>query len=204
MKIFVFSDLHCDVGRAKEICNFEADFFVLCGDASDVGDGLNEVGKVLSVLGKKLLVIPGNNESEKQMSAWCDEFGFTNFHKKVLKKGKYYFAGLGHSIFLPFSNPPNDLATPGEKSEDWFNNELKNFEGLKNLLLFCHQPPINTSLDLTSSGLHVGIKVVKNFILENKPKYFFSGHIHECAGNKEIISGVKCFSVGKKGVWINL
>ena len=200
----MFSDLHCDIGRAKEITSLNADFFVLCGDASDVGDGLNEAGKVLSVLGKKLLVIPGNNEGEEQTRAWCDKFGFTNFHEKFLKKGKYHFAGLGHSVFLPFSNPPNDLATPGEKSESWFRKGLKNFEGLKNLLLFCHQPPLNTSLDLTSSGLHVGSKSVKNFILRNKPLKFFSGHIHECEGNKELIRGTECFSVGKKGVMITL
>ena len=204
MKFFVFSDLHCDVERAKEIVKLNADFFVLCGDASDVGDGLREIGKVLSVLSNKLLVIPGNNESEEQMSVWCKKFGFVDFHKKVLKKGKFTFAGLGQSSFLPFSKPPNDLATPGEKSDDWFKKELNKFSGLKNLLLFCHQPPLNTSLDLTSSGLHVGSKVVKDFILKNSPKYFFSGHIHECAGNKEVIGNTTCFSVGKKGVMITL
>lgn len=204
MRIFVFSDLHCDLKRAKEITRLSADFFVLCGDASDVGDGLHETGKVLSVLGKKLLVIPGNNEGEAQMTSWCGEFGFTDFHRKVLRRGKYSFAGLGQSNFLPFSKPPNDLATPGEKSEEWFSKELKKFAGLKNLLLFCHQPPFSTRLDLTRSGVHAGSRSVRKFILENNPLYFFCGHVHECAGNKELLGKTECFSLGEKGVWIDL
>jgi Icc-related predicted phosphoesterase len=204
MRIFVFSDLHCDTRRAEEIVKTQADNYVLCGDPSDVGDGLREMGRALSPFGKKLLVIPGNNESEEQMGAWCEEFGFTNFHKEILKKGAYNFAGLGQSLFLPFSNPPRDLATPGEKGEDWFKKELDKFRGVKNLLLFCHQPPISKTLDLTRSGVHVGSESMRKFILEEKPLYFFSGHIHECAGNKEVIGSTKCYSPGKKGILLKL
>jgi Icc-related predicted phosphoesterase len=204
MKIFVFSDLHCDTRRAGEIVGVEADFYVLCGDPSDVGDGLREMGNALKPLGQKLLVIPGNNETESQMEAWCRDFGFTSIHKKILKEGKYNFAGLGQSTFLPFSNPPNDLATPGEKGEAWFEKELEKFKGVKNLLLFCHQPPISKKLDLTNSGTHTGSKAIRTFILEEKPLYFFSGHIHNCAGNEEVIGSTKCYSPGKKGVLIEL
>jgi Icc-related predicted phosphoesterase len=204
MKVFVFSDLHCDIERVKEIVQIKSDFHALCGDPSDVGDGLNEMGKALSPLGKNLLVIPGNNESEKQMESWCQDFGFTNIHKKVLKKETYNFAGLGQSLFLPFSNPPKDLATPGEKSETWFKKELSQFKELKKLLLFCHQPPFNTRLDLTRLGTHIGSKSIREFILENRPLGFFSGHVHECAGNTDVLGKTKCYNTGKKGVLIEL
>ena len=200
MKIIVFSDVHCDVNFVNKLVKKEFDYYVLCGDVSDVGDGFVEMGKAFSSLGKKLLVIPGNNETEEQMSAWCKDYGFTNLHKKIVKIGNYYFAGLGQSTFLPFSNPPNDLSTPGEKSEDWFMNELKNFSGKKNLLLFCHEPPVNSKLDTVRSGSHVGSKSIRDFIIREKPVYFFSGHIHECAGSSEVIGVTKCYSVGKKSV----
>ena len=132
------------------------------------------------------------------------DFGFTSIHKKTLRKGKYNFAGLGQSTFLPFSNPPHDLATPGEKGEEWFKKELEKFRNVKNLLLFCHQPPISKNLDLTYSGSHTGSESIRKFILEEKPLFFFSGHIHDCAGNEEVIGSTKCYSPGKKGVLIEL
>lgn len=200
MRLLVFSDIHCDLGRIKGIVSSDFDYYVLCGDISDVGDGMVETGKAFSSLGKKLLVIPGNNETEEQMSAWCRDYGFTDLHKKTIKAGKYCFAGLGQSTYLPWSNPPDDLTTPGEKSEAWFGRELKKFEGKKNLLLFCHEPPLNTKIDLTLSGLHVGSKNIREFILKENPLHFFSGHIHECAGKTDMLGNTKCRSLGKKGV----
>ena len=204
MKILVFSDIHCDLNRIKQIVSTSADYYILCGDVSDLGDGLVEAGKAFSSLGKKLLVIPGNNETEEPMDVWCRDYGFTSLHRKVLKFGRYNFAGLGHSVYLPFSNPPDDLATPGEKSEEWFAGELRKFVGLKKLLLFMHEPPLNTKLDLVRSGVHVGSQAVRDFIIKEKPLHFFSGHIHECAGNKEVLSGAICHSTGKKGVLLSL
>lgn len=204
MRIFAFSDIHCDLSAIERIVRSAADYYVLCGDVSDVGDGLIECGKAFLPLGKKLLVIPGNNETQEQTLAWCRDYGFTDFNKKILKLGKYNFAGLGQSVYLPFSNPPNDLSTPGEQGEEWFAKELSNFKDKRNLLLFTHEPPHNSKLDLTRSGVHVGSKSVRDFILEEKPLKFFSGHIHECAGERDILGVTKCYSLGKAGVKLSL
>ncbi|MCD6402717.1 MAG: metallophosphoesterase family protein, partial [Candidatus Aenigmarchaeota archaeon] len=45
-----------------------------------------------------------------------------------------------------------------------------------------HVPPHLTKIDLISAGLHVGSKVVREFIEEKQPNLAVCGHIHEARG----------------------
>jgi hypothetical protein len=49
-------------------------------------------------------------------------------------------------------------------------------------VLVCHQPPIDTPVDLMWNGRHVGSRAVRAFIERTQPALCFTGHIHEGRG----------------------
>ena len=193
MHLLIFSDIHQDWDALRKLVQKEADFYICLGDLTKCGEGLWQAGEILAPLKEKLYLLPGNNETVWDIQSLCQKYGFFNFHQKMEKVGDYIFAGLGYSIPTPFN-------TPGEMTEEEFEKALKKFEGWKNLFLFCHNPPKNSQLDITSSDLHVGSQAIREFIEKNKPIYFFSGHIHENAGKIQRIGKTTCFSLGPKGL----
>jgi len=197
MKLIIFSDIHKDWQALERIINKKADFYVCLGDLSNFGDGLQEAGEKLSFFREKLLLLPGNHETTKQAEELCQEYGFVFFHRKILKIGKYQFAGVGHSTITPFN-------TPGEVTEEQMEDFLTFFRNKDNLVLFTHTPAKETNLDLIPSGEHVGSKAVKKFLEEENPLYYFCGHIHESAGKTDKVGKTKCYNIGKQGIEIDI
>ncbi|MBI5472231.1 MAG: metallophosphoesterase [Ignavibacteriae bacterium] len=62
-----------------------------------------------------------------------------------------------------------------------------------------HSPPINTQLDITHSGKHLGSTAVREFIERSQPDVAICGHIHEARGVDVIGRSqiVNCGPVGK-------
>ncbi len=197
MKLVIFSDIHKDWQALKNIINKKADLYICLGDLSNLGNGLQEGGDKLSFLKEKLLLLPGNHETTKQTKELCQKHGFVFFHRKILKVGKYQFAAVGHSTVTPFN-------TPGEITEEQMSSFLNDFKNKKNLILFTHSPAKNTQLDIIPSGDHVGSSSIKQFLVEEKPIYFFCGHIHESAGKTDKIGTTKCYNIGKQGIEIEI
>lgn len=193
MHLLVFGDIHCDWEALKKIVAQKADLYICLGDLSDVGKGLEKAGEILAPLGERLWLIPGNNETHRQIQTLCKKYGFVDFHQKVKKIGDFVLAGLGYSVPTPFS-------TPGEVSEEEMHSALEKFRGDKNLFLFCHNPPKDTEFDVIPDGAHVGSQSIKKFIEKNQPIYFFCGHIHENEGKVQRIAQTTCFGVGKRGL----
>lgn len=197
MKILVFGDIHQDWEALKRIIAKKADYYICLGDPTNLGVGLEEAGQMMSPVKEKLWLIPGNHETWEQTKALCKKHGFLDFHQKVIEKEGFNFAGFGLVTPTPFN-------TPGETSEEEFQQALKKFEGLESLLLFCHNPPKDTEFDILPNGVHVGGQAIRDFIEKEKPIYFFSGHIHENVGKIQRLGQTTCFSVGKKGleIWL--
>jgi len=197
MKLFIFSDIHCDWQALKKIVSQKADLYLCLGDLTNFGQDLQKAGEILSALKEKLLLLPGNHETEEQINNLCKNYGFFNLHQKVKKIGDFSLAGFGCSTPTPFN-------TPCEKNEEVFRSNLQRFNNLSNLCLFCHNPPYKTQLDVLPSGVYVGSKAIRDFIEKEKPIYFFSGHIHENEGKIQHLFQTTCFSVGKKGfsLWL--
>ncbi len=193
MKLLIFGDIHQDLEAVKSIIGQKADWYICHGDLSDRGQGLADAAQILAPLQEKLWLLPGNNETVDQIKSLCQQFGFTNFHQKAIRQGDHVLAGLGYTVPTPF-------ATPGEIREEEFVRSLKQFASQKNLLLFTHDAPKATALDLISSGVHVGNQAVRDFLDQHQPLYLFSGHIHENAGKSQRLGLTTCFNVGKKGL----
>jgi Icc-related predicted phosphoesterase len=109
----------------------------------------------------------------------------------------WHIAGLGYSSPTPFN-------TPGEYSEAEIARRLQPFSGLKPLVLICHCPPLNTTLDRIRPGLHAGSSAIREFIEREQPELFFCGHIHEAEGVAEQIGSTRAVNVGKLGFLLEL
>ncbi len=197
VNLLVFSDVHGDYSLLQRLMAMEADYYVAAGDLSSWGRGLDRCGEILRKHGDRVYVLPGNHESEAQISSLCSRFGLNDFHGRVFEAGGRHIAGLGYSTPTPFN-------TPGEYPEVEFKRRLEPFASLKPLVLICHCPPAGTPLDQIRKGAHAGSKAIRDFIEQHQPERFFCGHIHEAEGATAVIGATKCMNVGPKGYLLEL
>jgi hypothetical protein len=111
--------------------------------------------------------------------------------------GRWQVAGLGYSSPTPFQ-------TPGEYSEAQLAERLQPFAELHPLVLICHAPPYDTTLDQIRPGLHAGSRSVREFIEIHQPEHFFCGHIHEAEGVVLQMGRTRAQNVGKAGYLLEL
>jgi uncharacterized protein len=197
VKLLIFSDIHSNHQALKRLMAIEADYYFGAGDLVNWGRGLEACGKILNQRAGKVYVLPGNHESEAQISSFCTQFGFRNFHGQTLRIGEHHIAGLGYSSPTPFN-------TPGEYTEAELSARLALFEKLSPLVLICHAPPFDTALDRIRDGVHGGSRSIRDFIDRHQPESFFCGHIHEAEGVEIMIGKTKAVNVGKRGYLLEL
>ncbi len=196
MKLLIFSDIHGDVGALEALMAIEADYYFAAGDLVSWARGLEKVGPALAKR-ERVYVLPGNHESERDIAAFCEQFGFEPFHGRTLEIAGWQVAGLGYSNPTPFH-------TPGEYSEAELAGRLAGFAALKPLVLICHCPPKNTALDRVRPGVHAGSSAVSDFIDQHQPAWFFCGHIHEAEGVAVRLGQTRGVNVGKRGYLLDL
>jgi uncharacterized protein len=196
VKILLFSDIHGDLHALERIVAQPADVYIAAGDLATFGRGLERCGEVLKPLREKLWVLPGNHETHDDTRAFCQRFGFIDFHRQLRRleteRGTTNWAGLGYSNITPFK-------TPGEYSEEEIANALEGFHGIKPLHLVVHFPPFDTKLDEFAAGQHAGSPALREWVEKNQPLFLFCGHIHETAGLRDNLGATQCFNVGKQG-----
>ncbi len=192
MRVQLFSDIHSDHKALERAAAVEADIYICGGDLVNWQKGLDKCGEILRHLGDKLWVMPGNHETGEQITKFCEQFGFNDFHDKTFEASGYHFAGLGYSNTTPFD-------TPGEFTEDELTERLAKFAALKPLVLVCHCPPANTDLDEAKPGANFGSPAIRKFIEDCQPERFFCGHIHEAWGRQTTIGSTLGVNLGKKG-----
>ncbi len=196
-RALIFSDIHNDAHALQKLMDVEADYYFCAGDLVSWRRGLDEMAKIMQPRAGRVYVLPGNHESEGDIVEFCDRHGFINFHGGVLEVAGVQIAGLGYSSPTPFD-------TPGEYSEDELASRLSKFAELKRLVLICHAPPLNTTLDRVHEGLHAGSRAVREFIEKYQPRDFFCGHIHEAEGRVEQMGSTRAMNVGKRGYVLEL
>lgn len=197
MKLLVFSDIHSDLRALERLLAVEADLYIAAGDLVSWGRNLDRVGAMLAGRPGKVYAIPGNHESEAEISAMCERHGIGNLHGRSLQAGPYHVAALGYSNPTPFK-------TPGEYTEAELAARLAPFASLTPLILICHAPPKGTPLDRAGDGLHFGSTAVRDFVDLHQPVYFFCGHIHEAEGVQTELGATRAVNVGKRGFLLEL
>jgi Icc-related predicted phosphoesterase len=197
MRFLIFSDIHGDTAALRKLLDTEADYYFAAGDLVNWARGFEKVGPVLQARADRVYVIPGNHESQTDISRFCERYGFHDFHRRTMQVDGYTIAGLGYSNPTPFN-------TPGEYTEAELAERLSPFEGLSPLVMVCHCPPLGTKLDRAGENRHFGSKSIRDFIERTQPEFFFCGHIHEAAGVSEQLGATRAVNVGKKGYWFEL
>jgi len=197
LKLLIFSDIHSNHKALEKLVATDADYYFAAGDLVNWARGLEECGKILQRHAERVYVLPGNHESAAQITRFCDQFGFHDFHGQTVRIGKYHVAGLGYSSPTPFN-------TPGEYSEAELAERLAAFAQMQPLVLICHAPPHGTALDRVRDGLHAGSRSVREFVDRHQPEYLFCGHIHEAEGAQIEIGNTKAINVGKRGYLLEL
>jgi Icc-related predicted phosphoesterase len=196
VKVLIFSDIHGDTRTLEKLIAQPADIYIAAGDLSTFGKDLDHCGEIMKPLGEKVWVLPGNHESHDDTRAFCQRFGFFDFHRQIRalksERGTTQWAGLGYSNITPFN-------TPGEYTEEEIAKALAPFDNLKPLYLVVHFPPQGTRLDEFAAGKHAGSPTLREWVDRVQPLYLFCGHIHECAGRSDRLGTTQAFNVGKKG-----
>jgi Icc-related predicted phosphoesterase len=201
VKVLIFSDIHGDTRALEKLIAQPADIYIAAGDLSTFGKDLDRCGEIMKSLGEKVWVLPGNHESHDDTRAFCQRFGFFDFHRQIRalksERGTTQWAGLGYSNITPFN-------TPGEYTEEEITKALAPFDNLKPLYLVVHFPPQGTRLDEFVAGKHAGSPTLREWVDRVQPLYLFCGHIHECAGRGDRLGATKALNVGKKGYTIEV
>jgi Icc-related predicted phosphoesterase len=192
VKLLIFSDIHSDLKALQRHMETEADYYFAAGDLVNWARNIDAAGEILQQRGKRVYVIPGNHESPEQIAQLCEKYGLNNFHGGRIEIDGYHVVGLGCSNPTPFD-------TPGEYSEEEIARRSAAFNGFKPMIAIFHCPPHMTRLDRIANLRHAGSTAVRDFLLREKPRYFFCGHIHEAAGVAEQLGQTSAMNVGKKG-----
>lgn len=199
MNVLFFTDVHGNKKHLKEVVkkSENADLLVCCGDITNLGNGFEEMMNELKNTGKKVLIIPGNNETPEFLKEGVEDYkNVIVIEEEVYQDLNIKFLGIGGSIITPFN-------TPYELTEEDYKRKLEKFKDDITVLV-SHSPPKNTILDRTPNGLHVGSFEIGRWIKKNQPKYCCCGHVHENAGKKVKIGQTLCFNPGAKGEVIRI
>jgi len=197
VKLLIFSDIHGDLRALERVMAQPADLYIAAGDLAAFGKGLERCGEVLAPLRERLWVLPGNHETHDATRAFCERYGFVDFHRQTRSLNGTNWAGLGYSNITPFK-------TPGEYSEWQIGEALAAFDGIEKLYLVVHFPPYNTALDEFAPGKHAGSPTLREWVVRAKPAFLFCGHIHETAGKSEVLGSTRCINVGKQGYTVDI
>ncbi len=194
MKIISFGDIHEDLHNLTLLKSEleSADIVIVTGDLTNY-NGRKEAENVISRIlkyNKNVLAQLGNLD-QPEVNDYLTEKGI-NLHRNGFIRDDIGIFGVGGSNPTPFN-------TPTEFNE----NEIETFlldgfdkvKDSKFKILVPHVPPINTKLDIISSGIHVGSQSVHDFILKYKPDIVLSGHIHEARGS-DTIENTLVFNAG--------
>ncbi|MBT4935812.1 hypothetical protein HOL21_03720 [Candidatus Woesearchaeota archaeon] len=198
MKFLVFADVHNDkkylnalLKRARED---DVEFIICAGDLSNFGAGLLDALERFSKIGKKFYMIPGNHEEpDTKFRDVMSHFDHCiDFHTNVFKKNGYVFCGFGGGGFAL------EDAEFRKVSREWYGK----YKGEK-IVLITHGPAFGTKLDKLDKN-HVGNRDYRSFIERIKPKLAISGHMHETAGEMDVIGKTKVINPGWEGMVVEL
>lgn len=177
------------VDKAKQ-----ADLVVCLGDISFFENGLPLILRDLDLIGKKVLMLPGNHEDEDTLKKLCKKTKFIHyFHKDIIEIEGITFFSYGGGGFL-IEDPRFD------ETVNKFQTKLVE---AKKIVLLTHQPPFNTVLDVVQKK-NVGNLNIKDFIRDYNPIIAVSGHIHDNFYKEEKFRETLIFNPGPKGKIIDI
>lgn len=197
MKIMAFSDLHHARNRAETLVlqSADADLVIGAGDFCNMRQDLPEAMNLLSGITAPMVVVPGNAESQDELSDAAHAGTHVLHGSKIEINGLRLF-GLGYGVpETPFGAWSCDL------SEERARVMLEQCESAD--VLIVHSPPKGVA-DRTSQGLSVGSEAIHAAIKRIQPQYAFCGHIHDSWGDEGRIGATRVVNLGPFPNWFDV
>lgn len=200
MNILSFVDLH---GSLTILSRLErkaavADIIVCAGDSTNFENNMDHVFYRMARLGKPVLVIPGNHESDEQVKSLCQKHNdLIYLENRSMSFGEYLFIGCAGN---GFANIDHHFERDTRKFGSLVIEKRK--KGEIRYILITHAAPYNTRLDKIYGG-HNGNRTVRKFIEKTKPDLAICGHFHENAGKEDRIGKTVVVNPGPEGKLID-
>ena len=195
MKLLLFSDLYNDFGTAAKLVELSntVDVVVGAGDFCVARRGLDEIIAPLSRITKPTVLVPGNSESDEELSLACRSWKSARvLHGSQVTQAEISFFGIGGGIpITPFGAWSYDF------SEDEAYDLLRDCPA--GGVLVSHSPPKGV-LDVSSGGRRLGSQAVRETILLKKPNLVVCGHIHGSAGQIDHFGETTVINAGPRGI----
>ncbi|HEX6586218.1 MAG TPA: metallophosphoesterase family protein [Solirubrobacterales bacterium] len=193
MKLLAFSDLHRDLGRARDLAgrSSDADVVIAAGDFASIHEGLEEMIDALRSISTPTVLVPGNNETEEALRSACEGWAAaTVLHGQGTEIDGTPFFGLGAGIPITPWDWSFDL------DEDQASERLADCP--EGAVLVVHSPP-KGHCDQSSAGDHLGSEAILRAIEEKRPTLAVCGHIHESWGARSEVGPTKVVNLGPAG-----
>ncbi|MCH1572244.1 MAG: metallophosphoesterase family protein [Longimicrobiales bacterium] len=199
MKLLLCSDLHRDLAAARELVDRsdDAGALVVAGDLAVMRNGLQPVVDVLAAASCPVVLVPGNGESEHELSAACSRWAHMHvLHGSGCEIGGRSFWGLGGGVpITPFGAWSFDL------SEEQARGLLTGCPA--DAVLVTHSPP-HGHVDEPDGGGHLGSRAVLEAIESRSLALVVCGHIHACWEQESTVGETRIVNAGPCGVWTEI
>ena len=194
MRVLAFSDLHRDLGQARNLvqASRDADVVVAAGDLASVHEGLEETVEALREIEGPTVLVPGNNETDEALREACRGWDAAKvLHGEATEVDGKTFFGLGAGVPV----------TPWEWSFDLSEEEAGGMlaECPQGCILVIHSPPKG---HVDGGGL--GSEAILGTIETKQPQLAVCGHVHEAWGQESRIGQTRVLNLGPDGILLEV
>lgn len=185
----------------------DLDFVVISGDLTVGSKSIKNIvrtfNKIRSAIPNKIPIyyIPGNRDYPITISDFEGRpENFTQIHNKSIKiklddKKDIHIIGFGSALPGFLNNFVRTEEEIKNALEILFEKVQKEKKSEDFIILLVHNPPINSSLDLTFTKLHIGSISIRKAIEKYHPDLVLCGHVHE-SQSQEKIGKTLCINPG--------
>jgi 3',5'-cyclic AMP phosphodiesterase CpdA len=166
----------------EKINNLKPDFVIITGDFvhnSASSEQIAEFKRITAMIDPEIPVCytPGNHDvgpipDEESLRNYMNNYGNDRFsfrHKSSV------FIGFNTSLIK------SRLAEPEQDQYDWLVNEIRGSQGSQHIILFCHYPFFNETVDEPTAYSNIDFDYRKEYLdlfNDNNVEAVFSGHYH--------------------------
>ncbi len=195
MKILAASDIHGDIKLAEALADKaekeNVDLVVLCGDLTYAESSTKGIIGPFKKKNKKVLLIPGNHETNATADFLAEMYGATNLHGYSIKYKDVAFFGCGSANIGAFQLNEDEIFNTLKKG-------YKYIKDTKKRIMVTHVHPSESLIEKFTS-VFPGSKGVTKAVREMKPDLLLCGHVHEAEGIEDRIGSTKVLNVGRNG-----